>query len=283
MLFRVLFSTAVLLFVGVLWESLSARHQLMTELEHVRLLVNEAVRGYEGWKCIARCIASTAGVTQLTLDQSSIYDQCNMIVVSTRVRGRSGHSTGLKSEDKVWVVVNKGILLTEADGILFAPKDFKEHVDIASNTGIVSVSFLSMTNLIPSAVEGSEEERDTTRRGERLLFFPCLFYSDRPDEMTSKVYQFGWCLQCTGEHDYFPPRYFHVLSLHLAYKMALPQDEKLNCRCTFWRNGCCTHEVQVNKCEDDDKTHEFNSEVKVSDIFKERIGKIMLCAQTHYC
>ena len=182
-------------------------------------------------------------------------------------------STGLinvlQSEGKVWVVVNKGILLTEVDGILFAPKGFEEHVvDFASNTGIVSVtdlarlfprydpdmlicflqkmelcqdvnvSSLSMTNLIPSAVEGSEEERDTTRRGERLLFFPCLLYSDRPDEMTSKVYQFGWCLQCTGEHDYFPPRYFHVLSLHLAYKMALPrEDDKLNRRCTFWWNG----------------------------------------------
>ena len=181
-------------------------------------------------------------------------------------------STGLinvlQSEDKVWVVVNKGILLTELDGILFAPKDFKEHVDIASNTGIVSVSglaslfphydpdmlicflkkmelfqemnpsFLSMTNLIPSAVEGSEEERDTARRGERLLFFPCLLYSDRPDGMTSKVYQFGWCLQCTGEHHFFPPRYFHVLSLHLAFKFALPKkNEKLNRFCTFWRNG----------------------------------------------
>ena len=88
----------------------------------------------------------------------------------------------LQSKEKVWIVVNKGILLTELDGILFAPKGFKEHVDIASNTGIVSVSdlaslfphydpdmlicflkkmelcqemnpsFLSMTNLIPSAV-----------------------------------------------------------------------------------------------------------------------------------
>ena len=52
-------------------------------------------------------------------------------------------STGLikvlKSEDKVWVIVNKGILLSEVDGILFAPKTFKEHVDIASNTGIVCV------------------------------------------------------------------------------------------------------------------------------------------------
>ena len=181
------------------------------------------------------------------------------------------YSTGLisvlKSEDKVWVVVNKGILLTEVDGILFAPETFKEHVDIASNTGIVSVSgltrlfpkydpdmlicflknmelcqelnpfFLRMTNLHQLAVE-EEEEGGTERRGERLLFFPCLLSTDRPDEMTSEVYQFGWCLQCTREHDFFPPRYFHVLSLRLAYKKALPQEEdNLNRYCTFWRNG----------------------------------------------
>ena len=181
------------------------------------------------------------------------------------------HSTGLisvlKSEDKVWVVVNKGILLTEANGILFAPDKFEQHVDIASNTGIVSVSglnkffrkydldmlicflknmdlcqemnpsFLKMTNLHQLAVE-EEEERGTERRGERLLFFPCLLSTDRPDEMTSEVYQFGWCLQCTSKHHFFPPRYFHVLSLRLAYKMALPQkDNQLKRRCTFWKNG----------------------------------------------
>uniref|UniRef100_A0A1X7SX62 Uncharacterized protein n=1 Tax=Amphimedon queenslandica TaxID=400682 RepID=A0A1X7SX62_AMPQE len=173
----------------------------------------------------------------------------------------------LKSEEKVWVVVNKGILLTEVDGILFAPKTFKEHVDIASNTGIVSVScltrlfpkydpdmlirflkimelceeinpsFLRMTNLHQLVVE-EEEETGRERRGERLLHFPCLLSTDRPDEITSEVYQFGWCLQCTSKHHFFPPRYFHVLSLRLAYKMALPQeDDKLKRCCTFWKNG----------------------------------------------
>ena len=94
-----------------------------------------------------------------------------------------------------------------------------------------------MTNLILSTATEDKEVQEG--RGDvRLLFFPCLLYSDRPDEMTSQMYQFGWCLQCTGEHDYFPPRYFHVLSLHLAYKLALPQeDDKLNRRCTFWKNG----------------------------------------------
>ena len=180
------------------------------------------------------------------------------------------HSIGLisvlKSEDKVWVVVNKGILLTEVDGILFAPETFKEHVDIASNTGIVSVSdltrlfpkydpdmlirflnnmelcqeinpsFLRMTNLHQLAVE-EVEEGGRERRGERLLHFPCLLSTDRPDEMTSEVYQFGWCLQCTSKHHFFPPRYFHVFSLRLAYKMALPQKDNLKRRCTFWKNG----------------------------------------------
>ena len=187
------------------------------------------------------------------------------------------HSTGLisvlKSEDKVWVVVNKGILLTEVDGILFAPKTFKEHVDIASNTGIVSVSgltrlfpkydpdmlicflknmelcqeldpsFLRMTNLIAGdREETGDSASETQRRRERLLFFPCLLSTDRPDEMTSEVYQFGWCLQCTREHDFFPPRYFHVLSLHLAFKFSLSKGnkelaEKLNRKCKFWSNG----------------------------------------------
>ena len=187
------------------------------------------------------------------------------------------HSTGLisvlKSEDKVWVVVNKGILLTEVDGILFAPKTFKEHVDIASNTGIVSVSgltrlfpkydpdmlicflknmelcqeldpsFLRMTNLITGdREETGDSASETQKRGERLLFFPCLLSTDRPKKMTSEVYQFGWCLQCTREHDFFPPRYFHVLSLHLAFKFSLSKGnkelaEKLNRKCKFWSNG----------------------------------------------
>ena len=48
----------------------------------------------------------------------------------------------LKSEE-VWIIVNKGILLSEVNGSLFAPVKFKKHAGIASNTGIVSVSSLS--------------------------------------------------------------------------------------------------------------------------------------------
>ena len=173
--------------------------------------------------------------------------------------GSTGLINILESKDKVWVVVNKGILLSELDGILFAPKDFPEHVDIASNTGIVNVSHLTKLfphydpdmlicflkkmelcqEIHPSFLKITNLHQLTIGGGGKLLFFPCLLYNnDRPDGVTSQVYKFGWCLQCTREHYFFSPRYFHVLSLHLAYKLALPrEDVKLSRRCTFWRNG----------------------------------------------
>ena len=188
-------------------------------------------------------------------------------------------STGLisviESEDKVhvWVIVNKGILLTKVNGILFAPKTFKEHVNIASNTGIVRVSdlirlfpdydpemlicflkdmelcqdndlsFLRMTNLHQLEVREHEEVRETEETRERLLFFPCLLKKNRPDEIGSTLYpfrQFGWCLQCTGERHFFPPRFFHVLSLRFAYELAAAEQiNKLDRKGKFWSKGLC--------------------------------------------
>ena len=46
------------------------------------------------------------------------------------------------------------------------------------------------------------------------------------------------------------------------------------------------HDVQVDKCDENkDTTHEANSEIKVSDIFEEGIGKICYAHAplTHYC
>ena len=204
----------------------------------------------------------TVGCALPELTEEEIVDILNVL-----------HSTGLinviKSEDLIWIVVDKGILLSELNGILFAPKMFKEHTSIASNTGIVSVSsltrlfpkydsdmlicfltnmelcqeinasFLRISNLFQLTVRDTEKDICPMKREEeRLLFFPCLLYSDRPDEMISQVFKFGWCLQCNKEHDFFPPRCFHILSLHLAYKFALPhEDDILNRYCTFWRNG----------------------------------------------
>ena len=180
------------------------------------------------------------------------------------------HSTGLisllKSTDdpnKVWVVVNKQILLAEVDGILFAPKFFKQHCDIASNTGIITVSALAKlfpcydpdmlicflknmalcqeihlqflettTNLVAKGTNNDKE---------KFLFFPTLLNIDRPDNINQQVFQFGWCLQCTEDYHFFPSHFFHVLSLCLAYKFGLPKHTSklavINRQCTFWKNG----------------------------------------------
>ena len=180
------------------------------------------------------------------------------------------HSTGLisllKSTDdpnKVWVVVNKQILLAEVDGILFAPKSFKQHCDIASNTGIITVSALAelfpcydpdmlicflknmalcqeihpqflqtITNLVAKGTNNDKE---------RFLFFPTLLNIDRPHNINQQVFQFGWCLQCTKDYHFFPSHFFHVLLLCLAYKFGLPKHTSslavINRQCTFWKKG----------------------------------------------
>ena len=180
------------------------------------------------------------------------------------------HSTGLisllKSTDdhnKVWVVINKQILLAEVDGILFAPEYFKQHCVIASNTGIITVSVLAelfpcydpdmligflksmalcqeihphfletMTNLIAKGTNNDKE---------RFLFFPTLLNIDRLDNIDRQLFQFGWCLQCTEDYHFFPSHFFHVLLLCLAYKFGLPEHTGklpiVNRQCTFWKNG----------------------------------------------
>ena len=180
------------------------------------------------------------------------------------------HSTGLisllKSTDdpnKVWVVVNKQILLAEVDGILFAPKSFKQHCDIASNTGIITVSALAelfpcydpdmlicfLKNMAlcqeihPQFLETTTNliAKGTNNDKERFLFFSTLLNIDRPDNINQQVFQFGWCLQCTEDYHFFPSHFFHVLLLCLAYKFGLPKHTSslavINRQCTFWKNG----------------------------------------------
>ena len=182
------------------------------------------------------------------------------------------HTTGLivflknnRAPGNSWVVARKGVLLTEVNGVLFAPDNFKEHRDIASNTGIISLSsisqlfpqystdmlvvflqymelcqeisqdFLTFTNLMIKEEESSDEMK------KRLLFFPALIRdTERPLEIR-ETFQFGWCLQCSNPHQFFVPRFLHVLLLHLAYYYALPKSESsiqyLHRLCDIWKNG----------------------------------------------
>ena len=204
------------------------------------------------------------------------------------------HSSGLvvyfHDNTNSWVVVHKQILLAEVDGILFAPTDFSEHCDIASNTGIVTttalatlfpdysldmlISFLQFMKLCevidPSLLNISNlrlKEKVTIDAGSQILFFPALIQEQRSqmiqDNFTkeSNEKKLGWCLKCeTGQ--FFSVRFLHVLLLQLAYRYALPLPDAaaslvagLRRQCSVWINGIYWNntdgvEIMVEQLED---------------------------------
>ena len=171
-----------------------------------------------------------------------------------------------------WVVADTNVLLNEINGILFAPKEFKEHHEVSSSTGIVRssslqqllpkynlqmlVSFLELleichhvdlsgitTNLQQIGVSSSDDDNH-----ESLLFFPCLLEIKRSSVLPSKEGKFsnwfGWCLSCKHQkHSFFSSRFLHVLLVRLLDKFPLADKDATASahsqqkECTVWTNG----------------------------------------------
>ena len=164
-----------------------------------------------------------------------------------------------------WIVIDKATLLTDVNGVLFAPSSIKRvHRDIASNTGIITLTALKdtfphhdidmlvgflkslefchvintdilnsiSTNISPSTPIASGE----------FLFFPSLVTSNSPAVMSNDP-KFGYCLWCPKPHEFLSNRFLHVLLLHLLLRYCLDYDsagqlEKRNNRlCNVWHNG----------------------------------------------
>ena len=167
-----------------------------------------------------------------------------------------------------WVVVEKDTLLREVNGTLFAPDNFKQYRQVASNTGIVPITTLeelfpkySSEMLVgclenmefchpvdPSALQGTGLESNKATlssppSGASHLFFPSLVKEHRPGDLPSP--RFGWCLGCSDPHQFFSNRFLHVLLLRLAFTFPLASDHippssslsGLERRCQVWRNG----------------------------------------------
>ena len=173
--------------------------------------------------------------------------------------------------EKSWVVADTDVLLKDINGILFAPKEFKEHHEVSSSTGIVRssslqqflsqynlqmlVSFLELlqichrvnlsgitTNLQQIGVSSPDDDHHET-----LLFFPCLLEVQRvllPDEEGLFSNWFGWCLSCKHQkYCFFTSRFLHVLLLRLIGTFPLADSDATTSahrqqkRCTVWTNG----------------------------------------------
>ena len=90
--------------------------------------------------------------------------------------------------------------------------------------------------------------QDASSSPQSFLFFPALCSADRSEVSWSTPpdsYSIGWLAQCTDPHDYFPPRFLHVLLLRIVSRFTLTApcgivDEHSNhfqCRCTMLKTG----------------------------------------------
>ena len=170
-----------------------------------------------------------------------------------------------------WVVVEKEALLREVNGTLFAPHNFKQYRQVASNTGIVPIATLeelfpqySSEMLVgclesmefchpvdPSALQATNLKATSSSppSGANHLFFPSLVKEHRPGDLPSP--RFGWCLGCSDPHQYFSNRFLHVLLLRLAFTFPLASKKGslspslcgLERQCKVWQNGICWKSV----------------------------------------
>ena len=177
-----------------------------------------------------------------------------------------------KVEDS-WVVIDKAVLLSEVNGTIFAPDNFKQHHKIANSTGVVPFSKIRETfpKRDPDMVvaflqhlefcqEISEDEVSLISRGhfglscgpmERFFFFPALVSEERPsgagEAIDTPSYRCGWTLQCSRPHQFLTPEFLHVLLLRLAFSFALAHESThesqvspvLQRRSSVWKNGIC--------------------------------------------
>ena len=164
-----------------------------------------------------------------------------------------------------WVVVEKEALLREVNGTLFAPNNFKQYRQVASNTGIVPIATLeelfpqySSEMLVgclesmefchpvdPSALQATNLKATSSSLPlvANYLFFPILVKKHRPGDLPSP--RFGWCLGCSDPHHFFSNRFLHVLLLRLAFTFPLASKHLppsstlrgLERQCEVWQNG----------------------------------------------
>ena len=172
------------------------------------------------------------------------------------------------NEANSWIVLQPDALLEKVNGVLFAPESFKEHLPIASNTGVIPipvlrehfreniemiVEFLKLfelcvpitltnvnTNMAPI---GSPNTPSTALCP--LLYFPACVSVDKPSSVTITQRGFGWQICTISINQSFTPRCLHVITTRLADGFALsadkpslvPELDKYNRSCDVWSKG----------------------------------------------
>ena len=249
----------------------TVREQLhgLTRLHYLYVFLLDRFRGVSAVTCeeVQRLVSSES--LEIPLRQNNpeyLYKSCEEL-------DKAGYIIFIKHYDttKSWIVLDQATLLSEVNGVLFAPEGFKQHCNLANTTGVMPVSRLAerfhqhdtdMLVLFMSHFEFCQDIHDdeilhvinqdhcsqsalTGVSKERYLFFPGLVSLEVPHDVWEADTQFphccGWMLQCCDPGQYLTSQFLQVLLLRIAFSCALAPDalgsSSLQRKCKFWRNG----------------------------------------------
>ena len=167
-----------------------------------------------------------------------------------------GHILLLKLPNTKCIVLDKERILHEVNGTIFAPVEFKEHVDLICSTGVVPfhkirdtfvkwdpqviIQFLSQMELCHQISDSSILEmiqfQDTYQTihttdlpkplCEPYLFFPSLVQVQAPiniwrTDVTDFPFYFGWTVCTNDSKEFLLPRFQVSLIVRIAFSFAL--------------------------------------------------------------
>ena len=175
-----------------------------------------------------------------------------------------GHIIYLKG----WIILDQAALLSEVNGVLFAPEDFKQHCNLANATGVVPATKLAQkfpkhsVDMLVQFLTHLEFCREVCDcdvlqllcpeehlpPSESFLFFSGLVSLKAPSGVWKANPQFpqlcGWMLQCCEAGQFLTSQLVQVLLLRIAFSCALAPDTPgtnvlpvLQRRCSIWKNG----------------------------------------------
>ena len=179
-----------------------------------------------------------------------------------------GYIIYLKGSER-WIVLDQATLLSQAQGVLFAPADFKQHHNLSNATGVVPVSRITELfspldtdmlvqvlcylefcceihdyNILQLINQDHSPQIESTN--ERYLFFSGLVRIEAPTGIWETNPQFphlcGWLLQCCEAGQFLTSQFLQVLLLRLAFSCAMAPDIPSNLpflqrKCSIWKNG----------------------------------------------
>ena len=182
---------------------------------------------------------------------------------------------GGKSHRNSWIILQKQALLSEINGVIFAPSSFAQHKDLSWSTGVVPFSKLKNQfpdynpNMVCEFLTHLEfcfkiEDHETLALlndevanmegtppdvSEEYYFFPALVSVENPlhiwDENDDMCINSGWSYQCIRPDQFLATQFLHVLILRLAFTFALQLDPgnsrqdslSIRRRCSVWKHG----------------------------------------------